>query len=657
MGCQSDSGDTPAPSKKDTFKVNSFLDFPLTTAAREFVIDSTITFDTLANGDTIFTIIKDTTAIIVSEYNYVITRVEKRPKKPGLPPLANQAPTARAGNDIVITLPINSVRLDGTASTDPEGATLRLYWRKVSGPAATMADTNKAVCIVTAMVAGNYVFELRAIDPLNAFTADLINVTVNPATTTAAVYNFTPQIIPFTNPDIIAPARGAEQWHDRNDVNIPAEGAPQQPLDRYQRFLWTRLEGTTQGSYNWTYFDNLVEQCKAKKQKLNFGIITVMTDISGDAGGQSYDGGISAYPQYLHQLMQSESVKDWKIGSSWIANYNSTHYHNRLLALHQALNAHIYEKGYQNIIGIIDIRGYGNWGEWHSAYGDGFVVSQYPAGTFPTAASLKKIVDAFINGFPNHQLVAMIAAFDAQWLNNTYNPPEIAHYILTHRGNNAGPIGWRRDQWGATDGYLRDYLENNNRSFNGLVFKDSIMARWKRAPITGEPPGWNPSEFSDLERQVRLYHASSFGNGNYGGGTAPSSLTTRDRIRAASKASGYRLVITGGQLSTNAGSVKVSINWQNTGIAPTYENWQIVYELVNSSGGVVWTGNSVFKLRHFLPQSTPSNVTETFTAVLPAGDLQFRVTVKDPTGYRAPLQLAIQGRNNNGNYTMPLIKQ
>lgn len=30
--------------------------------------------------------------------------------------------------------------------------------------------------------------------------------------------------IPLSNPDLVAPGRGAEQWHDRIDVNIPTEG-------------------------------------------------------------------------------------------------------------------------------------------------------------------------------------------------------------------------------------------------------------------------------------------------------------------------------------------------------------------------------------------------------------------------------------------------
>jgi hypothetical protein len=169
-------------------------------------------------------------------------------------------------------------------------------------------------------------------------------------------------------------------------------------------------------------------------------------------GCQAYDGGTAAYPQYLHNLMKAEAVKDWRSGSTWVPNYNSNNYLNRLLALNQAIYNHIQTTSYngikyKDVMNFIDIRGYGSWGEWHSA---GLVdnVSQYPAGTFPTVASFKRIVDAHTKGFPTIPLVAMIAAFDAGWLNNTKNPAEIAYYVLTQR-NSWGPIGWRRDQWGA----------------------------------------------------------------------------------------------------------------------------------------------------------------------------------------------------------------
>ena len=456
--------------------------------------------------------------------------------------------------------------------------------------------------------------------------------------------------IPVADPDLNAPGRGVEQWHDRNDVNVPIEGTNTPRLDIYFRFVWTRIEGPTLGSYTWNYFDSLVNYAIVRKQKMSFGIMQLYPGGAVQDGLVSFDGGLASYPLYLHALMQSETVKDWRTGTVWTPNYNSTNYQNRLLALHQAIDAHIKSTSfngvpYQNVISCVDIRGYGAWGEWHSGYTINNLVSDYPAGTFPTVASLKKIVDAHTQGFPDFPLVAMIAAFDANWLQNTMNPPEIAYYVLTQR-NNWGLIGWRRDQWGATDSYISSYLDNNTRTFGGLVFKDSIMVRWKSAPITGEPPGWNPNGFADLERQVALYHAASFGNGNYG---VTPTTTIKTRVRGASKLCGYRLILEGGSLTLNGNNLTVALNWKNIGQAPTYENWNVEFELKNSNNQTVWSGQSQFKPKRFLPSSTATVVTDNFTS-LPAGTFNLNIIIKDPNGYRDPLPLAITGRNTDGSY-------
>ena len=463
--------------------------------------------------------------------------------------------------------------------------------------------------------------------------------------------------IPFGNADLVTPGRGAEQWHNANEVNVPAEGTSTQRPDVYYRFVWSKLEGATQGSYNWSYFDGLVNTAIQKRQKFSFGIMTCFPGGGSGAGMVSTDGAYSAYPLYLHKLMQAEAVKDWKAGGTWVPNYNSVNYLNRLLALNQALNSHIQTASYngikyKDVIQFIDIRGYGSYGEWHS----GSLVNhtnEYPAGTFPTIASFKKIVDAHTKGFPTTPLVAMIAAFDAGLLGVVNNPAEIAYYILTTK-NTWGPIGWRRDQWGATDSYLESYLVNNNRSFNGVVLKSLIMERWKTSPITGEPPSWNPGDYYDLERQVRLYHATSFGNGNYG--VTPTTII-KDRVRAASKATGYRLKIVSGEAPptiTRNIAFNIKTTWQNVGLAPTYENWNVVFELQTTTNVVKWSGISTKILKLFLPATAGSLTTDLFTVptTVPAGTYKLVVRVKDPIAYRPNINLAINGRNADGSYTV-----
>jgi hypothetical protein len=604
-------------------------------------LSKTIKVGTLAYKDSV--IKYDTVILVVKKYVPPVT--------PG-----NILPTADAGPDKEITSPLNTVYLVGDGG-DVDGL-FTVQWSIVSGVGVIVNGTTLVNASVQQLTPGTTVVRLTVTDDKGAKATDDMVITVLPAVDPGVVKNyplsFTP--IPVSDPDVNAPGRGAEQWHDRTDVKIPSEAAPQQPLDVYYRFVWTRIEDITQGSYNWTYFDNLVKAAIAKRQKFSFGIMTVYPEGTANEGLHSYgDGSYSAYPKYLHDLMQAESVKDWKTGPTWTPNYNSANYLNRLLALNQAINAHIQTTSFngiqfKNVVNCIDIRGYGAWGEWHSGYTPNNVVSDYPAGTFPTIASLKKIVDAFTTGFPDNPLVAMIAAFDGMRLGNTKNPVEIGYYILTGK-NNWGPIGWRRDQYGATDDYIQWYLEKNPNTFNGVALSTLIMDRWKTSYITGEPPAWNPNEYADLERQVRLYHTTSFGNGNYGGGTAPSSLTTRDRIRAASKATGYRLQYKTANISTNGNGIGITINWENIGLGPTYENWDIIYELIDAAGVAKYSYVSSFKLRWFLPGANGA-LTDAFTALGATGPYKVNVKVVDPTGYRSPLILAMPGRNADGSYTL-----
>lgn len=91
----------------------------------------------------------------------------------------NRAPVAIVTDNIslYIQAPI-TLALDASCSYDPEGGVLRFVWRKVSGPDATLTDTNKAICYLSNTQLGTYTFEVRVVDPLNAFVAKNIVVIV-----------------------------------------------------------------------------------------------------------------------------------------------------------------------------------------------------------------------------------------------------------------------------------------------------------------------------------------------------------------------------------------------------------------------------------------------------------------------------------------------
>lgn len=93
----------------------------------------------------------------------------------------NSPPVSRAGSDMVITLPVSSVNLDGTTSSDADGTITVYEWVKISGPAATIVSPSASTTSVTGLVQGTYVFELTVTDDDAASSEDQLIITVNAA--------------------------------------------------------------------------------------------------------------------------------------------------------------------------------------------------------------------------------------------------------------------------------------------------------------------------------------------------------------------------------------------------------------------------------------------------------------------------------------------
>ncbi|RYE16907.1 MAG: PKD domain-containing protein, partial [Sphingobacteriales bacterium] len=100
----------------------------------------------------------------------------------------NVPPTANAGNDITITLPTNSIILNGSG-TDVDGTISSYNWVKLTGGAANIVSANTASSNVSGLVQGSYTFQLTVRDNSGATATDVVNVTVLPAPNVAPMVN------------------------------------------------------------------------------------------------------------------------------------------------------------------------------------------------------------------------------------------------------------------------------------------------------------------------------------------------------------------------------------------------------------------------------------------------------------------------------------
>jgi hypothetical protein len=101
---------------------------------------------------------------------------------------SNRPPVADAGADQIITLPIQTFSLDGSASSDPDNNISGYTWSKISGPPSfSITDTSAMITQATALQEGLYLFELTVTDSAGLKDIDTVTVNVNPGNNSTEV--------------------------------------------------------------------------------------------------------------------------------------------------------------------------------------------------------------------------------------------------------------------------------------------------------------------------------------------------------------------------------------------------------------------------------------------------------------------------------------
>jgi gliding motility-associated-like protein len=141
---------------------------------------------------------------------------------------SNQPPTASAGPNIALSLPVNSTNLIGSGS-DPDGSIATYNWTKVSGPAASITNQNTTVLSLSDLNEGVYIFRLTVTDNAGLTASSQAQITVLPASV-----NQTPNVEAGNDITITLPT---------NVLNLVAQASdPDGSIATYQ---WVKLLGPT----------------------------------------------------------------------------------------------------------------------------------------------------------------------------------------------------------------------------------------------------------------------------------------------------------------------------------------------------------------------------------------------------------------------------
>lgn len=124
---------------------------------------------------------------------------------------ANIPPIADAGQDQVISLPKNTLRLVG-GGADPDGIIVSYYWTKISGPSSgAITSATYPVTSVSTLTQGFYSFELMVTDNKGAIGRDTMEVAVTPASLPLKLLSFTGTL---SNRQVLL------NWETTNEKNV-----------------------------------------------------------------------------------------------------------------------------------------------------------------------------------------------------------------------------------------------------------------------------------------------------------------------------------------------------------------------------------------------------------------------------------------------------
>ncbi|HEX7460874.1 MAG TPA: DUF4832 domain-containing protein [Dermatophilaceae bacterium] len=413
-----------------------------------------------------------------------------------------------------------------------------------------------------------------------------------PAPTPAATVTYWPVTTPMSAAEIANTGRGQYEW---SGIAADPVGWPQKDVYYRDQIHWNSNLEPSPGVYQDTIMEQGLTRAASMGGRFGFRVMS-MNDSQNYTPAQ-----VAKQP--------GTNIPDWNSPSFLTAWTN--------------LMKHLGSKyDHDPRLAFVDMGGYGNWGEWHT-YGIG--------GASITAANAQTVINAVVSAFPDKHILMMTA--DPSFLQQAMQTSPM--------------IGVRIDCLGATN-------------FYGSTI-DSVpdaVNRWKTAPFVSEWCGASngaASEYALADQQIAKYHFSMLSDGNYPTRYADMSAADKASFEHANKESGYRnnlvSVAVPGRISP-AVPFSVTSAWNNSGVAPAYDQWSVRYQLRNSTGAVVWTGSSSLAMTTLLPGQ--KSVTDTFSVPsgVATGTYQLAVKVADPAGSTSPMALAQQGANSDGSYSL-----
>ncbi|MCM3748059.1 S-layer homology domain-containing protein [Paenibacillus pasadenensis] len=293
-----------------------------------------------------------------------------------------------------------------------------------------------------------------------------------------------------------------------------------------------------------------------------------------------------------------------------------------------------------SLIAHLQLGSLGHWGEWHT----------WPAGTgvFPKLSVSNQYVQHYLDAFKNIPL-GMRKPFPVAEENNM----GLFNDVFGIKSSTDEFIGWSKQGWSGIVEFVDDPSQANE------VLAASVMPDyWKTNYSGGEFANGDAESFltddtiMESLRQMRDSHTTWLGPSSPA--RTPYGTEIQSNIDAMQRLMGYRLVVEAVKSSpaVNAGAqLTVESIWNNKGVAPFYQDWNIEYSLRNTVGEVVYNyQDTATDLINLLPGRHNVSAALQLPATLKTGTYQLEAAIIDPSTGQPGVKLAIGGEQSDGRY-------
>lgn len=386
----------------------------------------------------------------------------------------------------------------------------------------------------------------------------------------------------------------------------------------YFRVYWKFMEPEKQ-KYNWELIDKALATAESRGQTLLLRIAPYGTGPERDV------------PDWYRKMVGEK--RDWKYNSEvngWVVDPEDPRY----VEYFGGLIANLAQRydGHPSLHAV-DLSFIGAWGEGAGS-------------ELLTERTMHALVDAYTDNFKKTPLIALL-------MDEKTNKYALSKRNVGWRVDCIGDLGfWAKDQNGWT--HMYDFYPQ-------AIIEYGTKDSWKTAPISLEICGtflrWRDKEHYTAEDvkyifdQTLKWHISSFN-----AKSSPVPPEWKPLVDDWLKKMGYRFVLRRflypEKIKTNS-KLPFESWWENKGVAPCYQPFPFAIRLKNKKDDISFV--TAADIRKWLPGDNIYNDAIFIPADMKPGTYDLQVAIVDPRTNAPNVQLAIEGREKDGWYTMGKI--